>query len=81
MSNSLDPDQVLKFMGPDLGPNCLQKLLAEDGPRHEKTFLQGVTNDKGADQPAHPGSLISAFVIRLFESIIVKLAASKLSLF
>ena len=26
MSNSLDPDQVGHFVGPDLGPNCLQKL-------------------------------------------------------
>ena len=26
-------------------------------------------NDKGADQPAHPRSLISAFVIRFFESL------------
>ena len=25
MSNSLDPDQARRFVGPDLGPNCLQK--------------------------------------------------------
>ena len=30
MSNSLDPDQVRYFVGPDLGPNCLQKLSADD---------------------------------------------------
>ena len=30
MSNGLDPDQVRRFVGPDLGPNCLQKLSAED---------------------------------------------------
>ena len=30
MSNSLDPDQVQLFIGPDLGPNCLQRLLADD---------------------------------------------------
>ena len=29
MSNSLDPDQVRPFVGPDLGPNCLQKLSAD----------------------------------------------------
>ena len=29
MSNSLDPDQARHFVGPDLGPNCLQKLSAE----------------------------------------------------
>ena len=28
MSNSLDPDQAPHCVGPDLGPNCLQKLSA-----------------------------------------------------
>ena len=28
-SNSLDPDQVRCFVGPDLGPNCLQRLSAD----------------------------------------------------
>ena len=26
VSNSWDPDQVQHFVGPDLGPNCLQRL-------------------------------------------------------
>ena len=38
VSNSLDPDQARHFVrpdlehfvGPDLGPNCLQRLSAED---------------------------------------------------
>ena len=30
MSNSLDPDQAQQFVGPDLGPNCLPRLLADD---------------------------------------------------
>ena len=30
MSNRLDPDQVQHFVGPDLGPNCLQKFTADD---------------------------------------------------
>ena len=30
VSNSLDPD----FVGPDLDPNCLQKLSADDKSRH-----------------------------------------------
>ena len=25
VSNSLDPDQARHFVGPDLGPNCLQR--------------------------------------------------------
>ena len=29
MSNSLDPDQARQFVGPDHGPNCLQKLTAD----------------------------------------------------
>ena len=29
-SNSLDPDQDLQNVGADLGPNCLQRLLAGD---------------------------------------------------
>ena len=35
----------------------------------------GLVNNKGADQPAHPPSLISVFIIRLFESNISKLAS------
>ena len=41
----------------------------------------GFAKNKGADQPAHPRSLISAFVIRLLESIISKLATRELSIF
>ena len=29
-SNNLDPDQDRRFVGPDLGPNCLHKLYADD---------------------------------------------------
>ena len=41
----------------------------------------GFAHIKGADQPAHPRSLVSAFAIRLFESIISKLATSECSIF
>ena len=30
VSTSLDPDQDRHSVGPDLGPNCLQGLLADD---------------------------------------------------
>ena len=30
VSNSLYPDQARPFVGPDLGPNCLQRLSADD---------------------------------------------------
>ena len=51
------------------------------GPQREKTCLRGFANNKGADQPAHPRSLISAFVIRLLKSIKPRLATSEISLF
>ena len=34
VSNNLDPDQARHFVGPDLGPNSLQRLLADDISRH-----------------------------------------------
>ena len=33
MSNSLDPGQARHLVGPDLGPNCLQILSADDTSR------------------------------------------------
>ena len=51
------------------------------GPRREKTCLQGVANNTGADQSAHPRSLISAFVIRCLERTICKLATGEISIF
>ena len=36
-------------------------------------------NNKGADQPAHPRSLISAFVVRCLDSIMPKVSISKMS--
>ena len=30
MSNSLGPDQARRFVGPDMGPNCLQMFSAND---------------------------------------------------
>ena len=51
------------------------------GPRREKTCLRGFANNTGADQPAHPRSLISAFVFRFLERIISRLAMSEISIF
>ena len=33
LSNSLDSDQARHSIGPDLGPNCLQRLSADDTSR------------------------------------------------
>ena len=54
--------------------------IGSSEPRREKTCLRVLANSEGADQPAHPRSLISAFGIRLLESVISKLAPCEISL-
>ena len=51
------------------------------GPRREKTCLRWFANNKGADQPAHPRSLISAIVVLFLTSIICELATDEISIF
>ena len=34
LSNGLDPDLDPHFFGPDLGPNCLQRLSADNRSSH-----------------------------------------------
>ena len=36
-SNSLDPDQARHIVGPDLGPNCLQRLSTAKHGRNYKS--------------------------------------------
>ena len=38
MSNSLDPDQARRIVGPDLGPNCLPRLSADVTGRQRVKF-------------------------------------------
>ena len=38
------------------------------GPGHAKMCLMPYANNKGADQPAHPRSLISTFVVRCLDN-------------
>ena len=64
--------------GPFVAGRIIYLLSA---PRRDKTCLAAFENNKGADQNAHPCSLISAFVIRLLESSIFKLASSKTLIF
>ena len=49
MSNSLDPDQARRFVVPDLGSNCLQRLSADDTSRQRAksnvVYLQAGTED------------------------------------
>ena len=35
VSNGLDPDEDRHFVGPDLGPNCLQRLSADVKSHHQ----------------------------------------------
>ena len=44
----------------------------------ENQFIE-YANNKGADQPMHPRSLISAFVVRCLDIVIPIVAKSKLS--
>ena len=46
----------------------------------QETLSSGFANNKGVDQPAHPHSLISAFVILFLESITSKVATGDISI-
>ena len=61
--------------------NFMKLILNIYWPRRKKTCLRRFANNKGADQPARPRSLISDFVFRFLESIISKLATSEISIF
>ena len=38
VSNGLNQDQTGHFVSPDLGPNCLQRLSADDSHEQAKSF-------------------------------------------
>ena len=61
--------------------SCLSKFVHNSlkEPCHEKTSFCHMQKHKGADQPVHPRSLISAIVVRNLNSIIPIIAKSKLS--
>ena len=52
-----------------------------NGPGHAKMCVMPYANNKGADQTAHPRSLISTFLVRCLDSMICILAISKVSRF
>ena len=58
-------------------PNILQIKPFEPG--QEKTCLMSYANNKSADQPAHPRSLIGAFVVRCLGSVMSLVSLTKLS--
>ena len=57
------------------------KAIVPYGLCLDKICLQGFANNTGADQPAHPHSLISAFVIRFLESFILRHATGEIWIF
>ena len=59
----------------------LPGMHEERTPSHAKMCLMPYANNKGADQPARPRSLISTFVVRCLDSMICVLAISKVSRF
>ena len=60
----------------------IQSFPGTYGPRREKTCLWEFANNTGAYQPAHPRSLVSAFVIRLLDStLICNLPTGEISIF
>ena len=66
----------------DQGLHCLSfllHLLHAYEPGREKTCLMSYANNKGADQPAHPHSLISAFVVRCLDSVMSPVSVTKIS--
>ena len=60
-----------------LSEACMSLLVNQ----YMNTCLRWFANNQGADQPAHPHSLISAFVIRLLKSIVSRLSTSEISHF
>ena len=48
-------------------------------PGNEKTCLMSSANNKGADQPVHPRSLISAFVVHCLDSVMPPVSVTKIS--
>ena len=54
---------------------CLDKIRATSS----ENLFYAYANNKGADQPAHPRSLISTFVVHCLDSIIPLVSISEIS--
>ena len=52
------------------GVRVMSDPATKPEPGHEKMCLMSYANNEGADQTAHPRSLICAFVVRCLDSII-----------
>ena len=68
LNNFFKYSNIFKYYFPPSHRNEFKEFTNEPG--HEKMCLMSYANNKGADQPAHLRSLISAFVVRCLDSII-----------
>ena len=80
--------KMIQYMKQWIGEPCRTSICKTQlwhtlpyGPHCEKTCLWGVAKNTGANQIAHPHSLISAFVIRFLESFRCKLDTGEISIF
>ena len=59
VAKCLDPDQDRQFVGPDLGPNCLKRLSADDkchgweGVKHTQLYISGRARDLNCGLSLH----------------------------
>ena len=54
--------------------------MISNGPGHAKMCLIPYANNKGADQPVHPRSLISTVVVRCLDRIMSLVSISEISI-
>ena len=78
MANSVDPDQTAP---PLFAKTCLSKNIGSlrYEPHPQENLFMPYANNNGADQPAHACSLISTFVVRCLDSIILLVSISEIS--
>ena len=82
IANSIDLVRVVWSESTCLGRPVCRKTYSQHirstlEPGHEKTCLMSYANNKGADQPAHPRSLIDAFVVRCLDSVMSLVSVTK----
>ena len=79
----LHGDKVMLTDPGDPDGPCYEGYVHEVGllhePGHENMCLMSYANNKGADQPAHPRSLISTFIVHCLDSIISLDAIAEIS--
>ena len=78
-TNSLDGAQVKVFQYKRMETIWTMYPFENKWATSWENMFMPYANNKGADQPAHPRSLISAFVVRCLDGIIPLLAIAEIS--